>query len=87
MHIIIATVLAWMDFLPGQLLFGASTGLTLALLASFPLYFKQANAQFADGGLDLDKVGPELKRWAAWHWARTVLAIVAFSLAVLAMTQ
>ena len=85
--VLVSTALAWLGLLPGRALFGASTGLTIAVLASFPLYFKEANARFAAGSLDLAKVAPELERWATWHWARTILATVAFGLAVLAMTQ
>lgn len=82
-----ATGLAWLDHLPGRALFAASTGLTIAVLASFPVYFKRANAQFADGSIDLANVAGELKRWATWHWARTILATAAFGLAILALAH
>ena len=54
---------------------------------SFPLYFKKANADFAAGSIPAADVEPELGRWAAWHWARTVAAIAAFMLAVVAHGQ
>lgn len=85
--VVAATVLAWLDLLPGRALFSASTALTAALLTSFPLYFKSANAQFAAGSISEASVGTELRRWATWHWARTGLAIAAFLLAASALVH
>jgi hypothetical protein len=85
--VIAATILAWSGLLPGRALFTASTGLTVAVLASFPLYFKSANARFAAGSVPNAKVEAELKRWATWHWARTTLAIVAFLSAASALAR
>lgn len=82
-----ATGFAWLDILPGFPLFLASTGLTLAVLASFPLYFKNANASFAAHSIDASEVGAELARWARWHWARTGLAILAALVAVLGLAR
>jgi hypothetical protein len=59
--------------------------LTVAILASFPLYFQAANASFANGTLPAHAVGAELSRWAIWHWGRTGLALLAFFLTALAM--
>ncbi|NRA29753.1 MAG: DUF1772 domain-containing protein [Parvularculaceae bacterium] len=57
--------------------------LCLALLAIFFVYFRKANASFADGSLSEDDLAAELKRWNAWHWVRTWLLLVAFVLSVL----
>lgn len=84
--IIGATVLAWLNFLPGRDLLSASMGLTIAVLASFPVYFKGVNAQFAQGSIPVTEVSGELRRWAMWHWGRTILATVAFMLALVALT-
>jgi uncharacterized membrane protein len=56
----------------------------LAILLSFGLYFKKANASFAAATIDLREVSSELRRWARWHWVRTLLAVVAFMLTILA---
>ena len=85
--VVAATVLAWLALLPGAALFSASTVLTIAVLASFPVYFKDANARFAAGSIPAADVPAELERWARWHWGRTGLALVAFLLATLALAQ
>ncbi len=58
--------------------------LSAGLLAMFPLYFEHANASFAKRTIGVWKVEGELRRWAAWHWGRTGIAITAFALAVIA---
>ena len=63
-----------------------SSVLALAVLAAFPLYFKAANTSFTEGTIAPDGLGAELARWARWHWARTVLATVAFLSAAWAAT-
>ena len=85
--VVVATVSAWLAGLEGQGLFLASTVLTLAVLASFPLYFQKANASFAEASIPTGAVGAELGRWARWHWGRTALAIAAFGLAALALAR
>lgn len=59
----------------------------LAILGSFPLYFRGVNARFAAGTIALHQVADELRRWARWHWLRTGLALAAFVLAVVATWQ
>ena len=83
--VIAATAFAWMGLLPGRLLFTACALLTVAVLASFPLYFMRVNASFESGSIAEANVAGELKRWAAWHWARTILAIIAFLLSAVAL--
>lgn len=66
---------------------GASTSLSLSALfallvvAMFPLYFRSANESFATGSIESANVADELRRWSAWHWARTVLGVLAFAFA------
>lgn len=55
-------------------------------LAIFFVYFKKANASFADGSLSEDALASELARWNAWHWLRTILIIFAFVLSVFGHT-
>jgi hypothetical protein len=83
--VLVATALAWLGHLPGAALFSVSAALTVAVLASFPFYFKNANASFASGSIPVARVAAELARWAAWHWARTAAATAAFLLAVLGL--
>lgn len=59
-----------------------TAGLCLATLAIFFIYFKRANQSFADQSLPEDDLGAELGRWAAWHWFRTGLIILAFGFSV-----
>jgi hypothetical protein len=59
--------------------------LILATVVMFPLYFQGVNDRFATAGLPPEDVAPELARWAAWHGARTVIALVAFAAALLAV--
>ena len=54
-----------------------AAGLCVSALIIFFLYFKKANASFADHSLADEDLKDELKKWAAWHWARTVIIIAA----------
>jgi hypothetical protein len=85
--IVSSAALAWLGQLPGRALLSLSAVLAVGVLASFPLYFKNANASFAAGSIPPAKVGVELTRWANWHWARTGIAIVAFLVAAIALAQ
>jgi hypothetical protein len=59
----------------------------IAVLATFPLYFRGANASFVSQSIALDQVPAELARWAAWHWIRTGFGLVAFALLLHAMIR
>src|SRR6185436_1421106 len=48
--------------------------ISLAVVFTFFLYFGKANASFSTGSLGVEKVAPELARWAKWHWWRTGLS-------------
>ena len=85
--VVAAMVLAWLGLLPGRFLFSVSAGLTVAVLLSYPVYFKAVNESFADGSIPLDHVPDALGRWAAWHWLRTSAGIAAFLLAIGALVQ
>lgn len=58
-------------------LFALAAGLAVAVLATFPVYFRDVNAAFAAGTIAVDRVPDELARWALWHWGRTTAGIVA----------
>src|SRR5262249_47342401 len=55
---------------------------TLAAGLTFPVYFRQANAGFSAG--TVADLPAELRRWAAWHWARTACTLGALVAALLA---
>ena len=57
---------------------GFAAVLCVAVLLVFPLYFQRVNVSFERGSIALDDVGPELARWARWHWSRTAMALGAF---------
>jgi hypothetical protein len=80
----LATAAAWFHEAHGLLFLGAATTLSLFVLASFPLYFRDAKANFEQGTIDPDDVAQELHRWGRWHWGRTIVATLAFCASVLA---
>jgi Domain of unknown function (DUF1772) len=59
--------------------------ISIAIVSTFFLYFKQANASFTTASLSVDEVAVELSRWAMWHWWRTGLSFVAFAMAMLSL--
>ena len=85
--VVAAAATTWLGDQSGKWLFLASMALTLAVLATFPLYFQRVNARFAAGTIPSPQVDAELERWAVWHWGRTLLAILAFALAATAFSQ
>jgi len=60
----------------------AAAILCFAILGIFFVYFRKANASFADRSLSPEDLPAELTRWTAWHWLRTALLVLAFALAV-----
>jgi hypothetical protein len=70
---------------PSRRWFVAAALLSLAVLAAFPIYFRDVNASFETGAIGIDRVHAELGRWAAWHWGRTMLGVLAFALALLGL--
>lgn len=59
-----------------------AAGLCVSALIIFFLYFKKANASFADHSLPNDALKTELAKWAGWHWARTIIIIAALFVSV-----
>jgi hypothetical protein len=56
--------------------------LSAAALSTFFVYFRAANASFSAGTAELPA---ELDRWAAWHWARTVVSCAALAAGFMAL--
>jgi len=71
---------------PGRWLILISSVLTVAILATYFLYFEKTNARFAAASIRPDELGAELSRWASWHWVRVALSLVAFAAALLALS-
>lgn len=63
----------------------AAAGLALAAVATYFLYFKDANASFARGYVSADQVGPELARWSTWHGWRTALVLTSAALSLVSL--
>ena len=65
-----------------------SVATAILILSTFGLYFyyfKSANASFASGSVGVDGLPGELRRWNIWHWIRTVLAMAALYLSLVAI--
>ncbi len=59
--------------------------ISLAIVSTFFIYFKNANASFAAANLNIDELAKELTRWSIWHWSRTGLSFVAFAFSLLCL--
>ena len=81
------TLLAAVLHAPGRRWFVGAALLALAILAAFPIYFRDANASMETGAIGIDRVSGELGRWAAWHWGRTMLGIIALALAIMGVRE
>ena len=65
-----------------------SVATAILILSTFGIYFyyfKSANASFASGLVGVEGLPDELRRWAMWHWIRTVLAMVALFFTLVAI--
>lgn len=62
-----------------------AAALMLAVVAMFPMYFKQANAGFVAGLSSTEETRHALARWAAWHWVRAVISLAALVAAGMAI--
>jgi len=56
--------------------------LSLTALVIFFIYFRTANNRFATHTIAAAELGPELKRWASWHWLRTIAVILALGMSI-----
>jgi len=75
---VIAAALAGAGNLPWLI----SAGLCLTTLVIFFTYFRTANNRFATHDISNANLASELKKWATWHWVRTVLVIVALGTSI-----
>lgn len=63
----------------------AAAVLTLVVLSTYGLYFRRANAGFAEASIAHEALPGELARWASWHWFRTAVSLVALASSLLAL--
>jgi len=70
-----------------NLAWNITAALSLSALGIFFVYFSKANKSFADHSLKDDDLAGELKRWASWHWLRTVLIIIALAASIAGHSQ
>lgn len=59
--------------------------LSLAMVAIYGVYFKSANASFAQGRLTPAELSEELARWHRWHSVRLIIGLAAFALSLIAL--
>lgn len=84
---LLATIGSFTQGHPGRWWLGVALVLMLGIIATFFVYFEAANTRFATAAIPPDAVPAELARWAAWHHARTVVSVVAFAAALLAVRR
>ncbi len=59
--------------------------ISVAIISTFFLYFKNANASFATANLSVEELKKELTRWSIWHWSRTGLSLTALALSMISL--
>jgi hypothetical protein len=69
----------------GSLASVISAALALVILSTYFLYFRRANASFEEASVTHENLPGELARWAAWHWFRTAIGLMALASALLAL--
>jgi hypothetical protein len=72
---------AWTPRPTSRIPLGLSLIFIFAGTITYPIYFAGANAEFLNRAIALPQIGTALNTWAAWHWARTGLAIAALTFA------
>jgi len=78
---------AWWTTRPGRWYAVATAACVLVVVSMFFVYFGRANATFSRGDLPANELRVEFNRWAAWHWVRSGLSLVAVTAAILAAWQ
>ena len=59
--------------------------ISVAIVSTFFLYFKNANASFATANLSVDELEKELTHWSIWHWSRTGPSLTALTMSMLSL--
>src|SRR6185295_16418835 len=79
---IAAAIVCLWAFDPGRWATLISSVLFLAVVGTYGVYFRNANARLAKQSLSPEELSDELRRWAVWHWTRVVLGLLAFGAAL-----
>ena len=85
--VLAATAAALAPRRTGRAFFLIATGLAVAALLLYPLYFREVNASFAEATIAVDRVPEALERWSRWQWLRTGVGVTAFAAALLAVRR
>ncbi len=70
---------------PGRWWAVTAAVLVLVAVASFFVYFEQANTSFEQATIAVEAVPAELARWGLWHNARTALSVAALAASLMAV--
>lgn len=82
---LISSILFFIIKNDGKWLMATSTLLSLCVLATFFIFFKNANAVFNARAMDRDKFSLAIKTWGNWQWIRVGLGVGAFCCGILAI--
>jgi hypothetical protein len=72
---------AWKSRPASRIPLGLSVVCIFVCTLTYSIYFAGANAEFLNRAIALPQIGTAINTWAAWHWARTGLAIAALTFA------
>ena len=70
-----------------RILMAVAALLALGVLATFFIYFKEANAALAAGPMGQAELNEALSSWASWQWVRIGLGTSAFVCATVALLK
>jgi hypothetical protein len=69
---------------PGARFWWVATVLSILVIATFFVYFKDANAGFSNRAIAEDNLPAALATWGSWQWGRVGVGCAAFAASVLA---
>lgn len=72
---------------PGARLWWVAAVLSILVIATFFLYFKDANAGFSNRSIADDDLSAALATWGTWQWGRVGIGCAAFAASVLAIRR
>jgi hypothetical protein len=81
---LVTAALHSMQSRPGGRLWWLAAILSLLVIASFFLYFKDANADFSSRSISEDGLPAALATWGTWQWGRVGVGCAAFVASALA---
>ncbi|MGB5810984.1 MAG: hypothetical protein WBG86_10675, partial [Polyangiales bacterium] len=70
---------------PGASLWWVAAVLSIAVLGTFFVFFKEANEGFSSRSIADGSLPAALESWAAWQWGRVIIGMSAFAAGVLAI--